>query len=235
MKQPVFWFAVVVAVALAFITYVTIAYGATATYSYVVGDNANWTADTGGRIWGQTFTTNTVDLALDSVQIYALRTGSPGTCNVSIKAVDGSHLPTGSDLSTGSFNASSIGTTVSWVSIALSDYEFSASTEYALLVNCPSVAGGNLFTWRGDTSGEFADGGTVYTASGGGAFTFDAGQDMMFQVWTDPVATPTPLPSGAVVYTTSGAATAILYVMTWFGATLLLFFVFFGFIFYFKK
>ena len=63
---------------------------------------------------GQTFTVGSVsgqgDFTLNKISIKMFRTGSPGNIVVRIKATDGSNDPTGSDISTGTFNGNSMTT-----------------------------------------------------------------------------------------------------------------------------
>lgn len=88
-----------------------------------------------GTHWsGQTFTPDT-EHEIFSVELWLKAQGSPsGTLTVSIRATSGYH-PTGGDLASGSIPASSIGSTYSWVKIALSTTcTLSAGTKYAIVV-----------------------------------------------------------------------------------------------------
>jgi len=63
--------------------------------------------------------------------------GNPGNIMVNIMAVDGSGKPTGGNLSSGSIDSNMVSTeSFGWVDIEMSDYEFVADTQYAIVVYC---------------------------------------------------------------------------------------------------
>lgn len=114
---------------------------------------------------GQQFTVgrtgNNVDHTLSSIDIWAKRTGSPGTIDVELSAVDESGFPTGTALSTGSTNGNTITTSIGGekVSIEMSSYVLRQSTRYAIVIKVES----------GDIKNYIE----IYGKEGGGAYPND--------------------------------------------------------------
>jgi len=158
--------------------------------SYVTGD------DTGGAVmtvsWlGQTFTTG-ASYNLASIKIKGGRAGSgaqPGTVNVAIRATSGG-IPTGANLSTGSFDADSTPDMTSydpevaeWTEITMSALTLGASTKYAIIVSNPGGDNQNYYRWGSDQSSPtYADGEEVYSSDSGSSWDALATADMMFEV-----------------------------------------------------
>ena len=147
-------------------------------------------------ITGQTFTVGTTGAnenhTISSVKLLMWKGGSPGTITVAIRAVDGSGLPTGSDLSTGTTNGDTLTTDPAGEvrEITMSSYELQASTKYALLMKSA--------VYSPPTNWAFANilsSGSSYT---GGHFLYYeaswnelAGADFYFEIWGEAAATGT--------------------------------------------
>jgi len=174
-------------------------FAADLSYYNNTGDDAAYALDSSTIRYGQTFTTDTTALTFEYIKILASRSGTPGTCDFYLYAVDGSHKPTGAALSTHSWNVNSESTSNTWITLDMPNYTMTASTEYAFYGRCTSGSSGNSLNLRGDTSDTYA-GYLVYSTNSGSTWTADANQSLMFEVWTttsgggeiDSTATATP-------------------------------------------
>jgi len=166
------------------------AYADTKTYYTDTGDDAGYSVNS-STYYGQTFTTNTTDLLVSSISAFGKRNGSPTTCDIGIKAVNGSHYATGAFIVyANDVDISAWGTTDEWHVTDITDTTLSPSTEYAFVYECAS-SGANYFTWRGDSTGSFSPKYTTYdtntaTLDYNGSVTSDV---LMHRIYTT-VATP---------------------------------------------
>ena len=90
-----------------------------------------------GAIWRYWFfTVGSIGHTITSLKLKAWRNNSPGTFTVHIRAVSGTK-PTGSDLTSGTYDGNSLGTSSpgSWVEIPVTELELSPNTTYAILVS----------------------------------------------------------------------------------------------------
>lgn len=137
-----------------------------------------------GATWiAQTFTPSTTH-KITSVKLYGVKSGSPGTLTISIRATDGSGLPTGSDLCAGTTNGDVI-TPIQWYEVTLgSGATLTASTKYAIVLRAPSGSVNNWMNWSGDsTSPTYAGGSLVTSADSGATWTAETGWDLYFEDW----------------------------------------------------
>jgi hypothetical protein len=144
-----------------------------------------------GRYWNaQTFTPSTTH-RVTKVQLYLANPSSPtnptrawGDVVVSIRATDGSGLPTGDDLATGSVQASVLGDwypidTMTWVSFDLgAGYVLNAGTKYAIVVRAP-MATRNIY-YRSSANQGY-NGGQTYDSTDSGATWSVYAWDMDFR------------------------------------------------------
>jgi len=167
---------------------VSIAHAETLTYYQDTGDDAGYSGDS-SVYYGNTFVTNTVDLNITSVSVFGKRSGTPTTCNVGLKAVNGSHYPTGAFLVSVNEDISAWSTSDAWHVTDIADTLLSASTEYALVYECASA--GSYFNWRGDSSGSFSPKYLVWDTAPIGSYNgADNTQSLMYRIYTDPVTPP---------------------------------------------
>lgn len=87
------------------------------------------------------------------------KSGSPGNITAEIYAIDGSGQPTGAALSTGTTDGNTLvdasennGEVVTWREIFMSQYQFTTSTEYSLVLSCSGADGTNTPFWWFDLS-----------------------------------------------------------------------------------
>jgi hypothetical protein len=141
----------------------------------------------------QTFRT-TDAFTIGVVSLKCWRNGTPGNITVGIRALDGDAInskPTGSDLTSGTFNANTLPTaagTAEWVNISLSaGYALSATTRYAIVIhNSPA----NTLYLRQDTDSGYADGGRVMSVDGSTWGAVSGTDDLMFRCYSEVDAPP---------------------------------------------
>lgn len=134
----------------------------------------------------QTFTVGATAHTITSVKLKLWKDGNPGTFTVSIRAVDGSGHPTGSDLTSGTIDGNTFTTdgNGAWYEITFTEYTFLANTKYAIV--CRALNGSysphNDVVWRGVNPGGYADGNSEQSNDSGGTWS-DTGRDNAFEVW----------------------------------------------------
>lgn len=129
---------------------------------------------------GQTFLT-TGAYTISSVWLKLYRKNNCGLVTISIRAVDGSLLPTGADLTSGTLAQASITTDADgeWYEIDLTDYALTAATTYAICIRCPGVNVLNAIFPTDTTAGDYASGKAV-SSNNAGATWFNTGADIDF-------------------------------------------------------
>ncbi len=145
-------------------SYETDASGSVATYG------VNWRA--------QSFTTNSA-YTISRVGLYVCRTNTAGDITVSIRAVDGSHLPTEDDLAIGTVDTTghSACPTPDWIYVDFNvPYALSNSTEYAIVVRCLTGDASNRISWT-------YDGAPAGFGSGIGSASANSGANWSGQTW----------------------------------------------------
>lgn len=144
---------------------------------YALVYSTYWTA--------QTFTPATTN-SLNSIKLHMYKIGNPGMLTVSIKATDSSGLPTGADLSTGTFDGNTLPTTLDWRTIPMSIYTLNAGTKYAIVIRAPSsgATAANSVAWSWDGSSPTYTGGNTCTSTNSGStWTAQSGFDNLFEEW----------------------------------------------------
>jgi len=140
-----------------------------------------------GANWGaQTFTPQQEGHLISSVKLKLYKTGSPGpgTVTVSIKSVDGSSEPTGSDLASGTYDGDTLGATPgALVEITFTTpYALTVGTEYAIVVRATSGLITKFVGWRNDVGdGTYSGGSMCVSTNSGSTWTVASGYDFMFE------------------------------------------------------
>ena len=138
---------------------------------------------------GQTFTIGTTgtneNFNLSSIKLRLFRLGSPGTLTFAIRAVDGSGLPTGSDLSTGTTNGNTLSDNIETADlreITMSSYTLQASTKYAIIAKAQTLNFDvDMGFWLAlTTSPSYTGGAYVFYESN---WDQDTEIDFEFEVW----------------------------------------------------
>lgn len=152
-------------------------------YEYCVATSLGG-ATFGGTAWDtQTFTPATSHTIV-SVKLFLLRTGSPGTITVSIRATDGAGKPTGADLCSGTTDGDTLDTsTPEWREVTLgSGTALTASTKYAIVARATSGDASNYVHWRIDSSPSYTGGNHADSADSGSSWTATS-YDALFEEW----------------------------------------------------
>lgn len=156
----------------------------------------NGTYSTYGARWhGQSFTTTSAH-SVTSVKCYAYKNGSPGTVTVEIYATSGG-LPTGSALTSGTFNGNSIGDgigNIGWVETTLTEYSLSNSTQYAIVYHLGGDDANDIRLGRNTSTASYDGGAELYSTDSGSTWTDVSTFDEYFEVWgNDPASGPANL------------------------------------------
>lgn len=185
---------------------IAVAAGPSDNESYIAGDNNN-IAVYGVNWQAQTFTTPSENISLTDIEIYAERTGSPGTVTASIRATSSS-LPSGADLTSGTVDGNTFDTSPAWETIDIGDCSLNATTEYALVIRATGGDASNYIYWRQDSSGAYADGQSAESTDSGGTWAANTGRDMLFVVnFLDDNLAATGVSSGDIVVRASANTT----------------------------
>jgi len=159
-----------------------------ALYEYYTTSGANDIYVYAAEWLAQTFTVGTVgsneNFNVTGCSLWAFRAANPGTLNVSIRAVDGSGQPSGSDLSTGSINANTFDEYGPLQeTISMSSYQLQASTKYAIVARAINGDVSNFVAWRYVPSATYTGGDIEWSSNSGSTFTAFTDIDFMFAVY----------------------------------------------------
>ena len=134
--------------------------------------------------WKAQSFTPAISHKITSVKLYLAKTANPaGIITVSIRATDGSGLPTGSDLASGTTDGDTLATPNEWREITFSTgYNLVAGTKYAIVVRGDGTT--NEFRWLVDISSPtYANGSFVASTNSGTTWANETDKDMMFEDW----------------------------------------------------
>jgi hypothetical protein len=152
--------------------------------SLMVGDDdlamvygANW--------YGQTFTVATESHSIVDIRLLVYRVGTPSTITVSIRECGTNGLPTGDDLTSGTFDGDSVtnSTGGSWYGTILTETGLAYGETYAICVRAEAGDVDNYLAMRIDTGNGYSGGQAITSGSGGIIWTADTGNDAMFQIY----------------------------------------------------
>jgi len=165
--------------------------GGTSLYqSYASNDNSS-TVVYGTNWAAQTFLpVATFDISKVTLKLY--KTGTPGNLSVSIKATDSTtYKPTGSDLSTGTYNGNTLGASPgAFVDVTMTSATLVAGTLYAIVCRALTGSAGNDVQWRKDSLNNGYTSGALVTSNNSGTSWGDLSAlgDCMFKVYGTPPA-----------------------------------------------
>lgn len=152
--------------------------------SYTTGDDSNYEAY--GAIWySQTFTVTVESHSVKQLRIKAYREGLPSTITMSIRAVDGSGLPTGDDITSGTFDGDDMtnSTAGAWYGVTLTEDSLNYGTQYAVVIRAEAGDASNSLHILYDGSAGSYTGGSECTSSNSGiSWTADTDDDVLFEV-----------------------------------------------------
>ena len=153
--------------------------------NYITGEDQRNTIS--GDTWcGQSFTVQSGEThTLTSVKIKLYRVLAPGITTVAITDIVAG-VPSGPDLSTGTFNGDTLpdfdpGV---WIEVIMSGLSLTENTTYALIFKNATPPG--EVKWRVDRSGTYPGGNVLTTTDAGSNWTIRATWDTMFEEWGTP-------------------------------------------------
>lgn len=142
---------------------------------------------------GQTFTPQ-ISHHLFEVKFRVYRVGWPGIVTIDTYACDPAHKPTGSILSTGTFNGNLV-TTNTLGEMQTIPLSFGCSplsgVEYALIIKAPAGNASNYINMKADPSSTYTRGVSLKTWNGGATWSVSLTADKVFEEWGYPF-TPAP-------------------------------------------
>lgn len=152
--------------------------------SYNTGDDTHANLHT-INWYAQSFIASS-DYSIASIKLKLYRSGDPGIATVSLRAVDGLHKPTGSDIDsvTGTTDGGTLTTDSpgEWREIALSgSISLTSGVEYAIVLRSSS----DMLYWRADSNSSY-NGVLSYSTDSGGSWvtTGVAAYDFMFETYS---------------------------------------------------
>jgi len=152
--------------------------------SYTSGDDADYEAY--GAIWyAQTFTVTDESHSVKQVRIKAYREGLPSTVTISIRAVGGSNLPTGDDITSGTFDGDGMTTDTAgaWYGVTVTEDSLDYGTQYAVVIRAEAGDATNSLHIKYDgTAGTYAGGSECTSSNSGISWTVDTDDDVLFEV-----------------------------------------------------
>jgi hypothetical protein len=134
-----------------------------------------------GASWlGQYFNPATAH-RIDYLNLYVLKSGTPGNITVYIYLADANHKPTGSVLATATVSANGWGTSMGWQKITLdTGYSLSASTEYVMVLSNAGGDASNYVQW-GAGNNDYSKGTYMYSSNSGSTWTLGSANDLIFK------------------------------------------------------
>ena len=175
--------------------------------SYITGDDAGIVCY--GVLWKAQSFTPSVSHTLAQIDLKLFRDGTPGIITVSVRAVDGDHKPTGTDIGgiTGTYDTNdpllTADTDGEWVEITFgAGINLTAGTEYAIVIRAISGDISNSLNIKTDNSSPaYTDGQHASSVNSGDTWTAVATSDSMFKEYgADLVPGDSPPPSSNVSY-----------------------------------
>jgi len=157
--------------------------------NYTTGDDAS--DEIYGAYWcAQTFTTNATppgeSHTVNVLRLKMYQEGTPGIVTASIRGVNDSGAPTGTDLSSGAYDGSlmTAGATGAWYDFIVDEITLDVNTTYAIVCAGTGADAANNVHWRHDIGGATYSGGQAWNSTTGGATWGNySAQDFMFEVF----------------------------------------------------
>lgn len=113
---------------------------------YDVGDTAVQSCR--GIYWNGLNFTASSGHTISVISLYGYRLGYPGVINASLRLAGSDFKPTGSILSSGTFNGSTLGTSSAWFNISITEYAITEGTKYAISIDARNGNDANYFGQR---------------------------------------------------------------------------------------
>ena len=145
-----------------------------------------------GADWNAQTFTPAIAHSITLVYLHGYRTGLPGNVTVGIYDVDSSSKPTGTALSSGTFDGNSIPLTgnglpaggADWgAAFAVTSYPLLIGTEYAIVISLPGGDSSNKIRISNESVTGYSRGQSWYSGNSGVTWETAASQDYLFQEW----------------------------------------------------
>lgn len=137
----------------------------------------------GVRFGSQTFTMSTFEDNITRIDLMLMKVGAPGgNFRLRVYAVDGSSKPTGAVLIDLTIAASTVPTTLAWMTFN-GAVGLTPGTEYAIVVDVASGDSSNYIEWQTGNGNQYSDGVAWRSTDSGGTWGSDS-DDFAFRVWS---------------------------------------------------
>lgn len=136
--------------------------------------------------YAQTFTVSPESHSVNEIRIFGYRQGEPGTITVSLRNTDGSGLPYGPDLASGTFNGDVVtnSTDGAWCAVIVTETNLDYGEVYAVVIRAEAGDGDNSFHIKVDeTTPTYTGGSAIESANSGVTWTADTDTDAYFQIY----------------------------------------------------
>jgi hypothetical protein len=122
-----------------------------------------------------------------AIELILIDNTGQGTYNVyvDLKAVDGTHKPTGAALATGSIDSASLTAVAAWYVFDLgAGAALTSGTEYAIVARAADAAGTGYIGWEEDSAGG-GPGVEVFSSDSGSTWSGDLGDSLVFRTYSE--------------------------------------------------
>jgi len=180
-------------------------------------ENYKGSPDGGGDVrmnyWhAQTFTA-LANHQVNSVKLLAYRIGTPSTLIVSLRVINSSGHPSGSDLASGSTSGDTLPLSQpgEWREITFyQPVNLVAGTKYAIVARAPGGGGGNAVKWMTDsTAPDYTSGNRESSGDSGASWQSDFNSDYLFEIWDTSSDSGTSSGTGTGTDTDTGTGTSV--------------------------
>lgn len=145
-----------------------------------VGD-ANSISIYGGEIVAQQFTSNATSHTVTAINVELLRVGTPNLVKVSLyNAVAGT--PT-TEITSATLVGTALSLSYTMYTFLIPTTSFLPSTQYAVVISCPSGDNANYVMWHQDSGGGLASAQGNHSHDSGISWTAEAGVDYLFEIY----------------------------------------------------
>lgn len=142
----------------------------------------SWVSISSTQLYCQTFTASK-DYTIIKIRVYIARSSDPGNVTFSIRAIDGTGKPTGTDLSSAVRTGMELTTGGQWEEFVLT-FNSSNGTKYSIVALCASAY--QRLSWACDVSSSTYSGGSYgYSLDGGITWTMSTVGDMYFETYEE--------------------------------------------------
>jgi len=153
--------------------------------NYSTGADGNYTIQR-NEWYAQTFTVSPESHSINEIRIFGYREGEPGTVTISLRDTDDSGLPTGTDLTSGTFDGDAVtnSTTGAWCAVVVTETNLDYDEVYAVVIRAEAGDVDNTFHIKVDESSPTYSGGSAIESSDSGVtWSADASTDAYFEIY----------------------------------------------------